>query len=46
MVLELLSEFKHPSWLATIGMASGYLLLLTVMTVLLFLIPYVIFVAS
>lgn len=43
MRLESLSEFKHPAWITAIGMASGYAVLLAIMTVLLFLIPYLIF---
>ncbi len=43
--MEFLSEFKHPAWVTAIGMASGYAVLLLLMTVLLFIIPYLIFTA-
>jgi uncharacterized membrane protein len=43
MRLEFLSEFKHPAWITTLGMAGGYAVLLLLMTILLFIIPYVIF---
>ena len=39
-----LDRFDHPAWLTAAGTAGGYLLLLAVMTVLLFLVPYLAFV--
>lgn len=43
MRLEFLSEFRHPAWITAAGMAGGYAVLLFVMTVLLFIIPFLIF---
>jgi len=37
-------RFDHPAWLAAAGTAGGYVLLLVVMAVLLFLVPYLLFV--
>ena len=39
-----LSQFDHPSWRAIVGTGVGYLLILVVMTVILFLIPWLLFV--
>lgn len=38
-------EFDHPIWRVLAGTAGAYLVLLTIMTVLLFLVPYLIFTA-
>lgn len=38
-----LSEFDHPAWLTAVGTGVGYLLILVLLTVLLFLIPWQIF---
>lgn len=38
-----LGEFDHPAWLAAIGTFVGYGVILVVMTIVLFLIPYLIF---
>lgn len=38
-----LSEFDHPAWLTAAGTGVGYLLILTLLTVLLFLVPWGIF---
>ena len=35
--------FDHPIWRAVAGTAGAYLVLLAIMTVLLFLVPYLIF---
>ncbi len=39
-----LGQFDHPSWMTIVGTGVGYLLILVVMTVLLFLIPWLLFV--
>lgn len=39
-----LSEFDHPAWLTAAGTGVGYLLILVLLTVLLFLVPWGIFV--
>ena len=39
-----LSEFEHPSWLTAAGTGVGYLLILALMTVLLFIVPWLLFV--
>jgi hypothetical protein len=39
------SRFDHPAFRTAAGMLAGYSIILLVMTVLLFLIPYAIFVA-
>ncbi len=36
-------ELDHPVWRVVVGTGSAYLLLLAVMTVLFFLIPYLVF---
>jgi len=38
-------EFDHPIWRVLAGTAGAYLVLLAIMTVLLFLVPYLIFTA-
>ncbi|MHC3437227.1 hypothetical protein ACYJ1Y_03795 [Natrialbaceae archaeon A-gly3] len=38
-----LEQFDHPSWLTAVGTGVGYLLILAVMTVLLFIVPWVLF---
>lgn len=38
-------EFEHPSWIAAAGTGVGYLLLLALLTVALFLVPWAVFVA-
>ena len=38
-------DFSAPPWRAALGTASGYLVILAVMTVLLFLVPFLVFVA-
>ncbi|WP_171908150.1 hypothetical protein [Natrialba sp. SSL1] len=40
-----LSEFNHPSWLTAVGTGIGYLLILAVLTVALFIVPWLIFAA-
>lgn len=44
--MDLPGEFDHPSWLTAFGTVSGYLAILTVMTLLLFGIPYLFFVVA
>jgi hypothetical protein len=41
--MNLPADFDHPSWLTALGTLAGYGVILLVMTVLLFLIPYAIF---
>ena len=38
-----MAEYDHPAWRAAAGTAGGYAVLLAVMTLLLFGVPYVIF---
>lgn len=38
-------EFSQPAWLTALGTAGGYALILLVMTVLLFGLPYLVFVS-
>ncbi|SFC05560.1 hypothetical protein SAMN05444422_10448 [Halobiforma haloterrestris] len=38
-----LSEFDHPSWITAAGMGVGYLLILAVLTIALFLVPWLVF---
>lgn len=38
-------EFTQPAWRTAVGTAGGYVLILLVMTVLLFGVPYLVFVA-
>ncbi|WP_339103985.1 hypothetical protein [Haloterrigena salinisoli] len=40
-----LSEFDHPAWLAAAGTGIGYLAILAVLTVALFIVPYLVFTA-
>ncbi|MFB6361987.1 MAG: hypothetical protein ABEH59_11785 [Halobacteriales archaeon] len=40
-----MDQFSQPAWFAAFGTAGGYAILLLVMTVLLFGLPYLIFVA-
>ena len=40
-----LSEFDHPAWLTLAGTGIGYLLILAVLTVALFIVPYLVFAA-
>ena len=40
-----LDEFKHPAWLTAVGTGIGYLLILAVLTVALFIVPWLIFAA-
>ena len=40
-----LSEFDHPAWLTAAGTGLGYLLILAVLTVALFIVPYLVFTA-
>lgn len=40
-----LGEFDHPSWLTAVGTFVGYGVILLAMTIVLFLIPYLIFAA-
>ena len=40
-----LGQFRHPSWLSALGTGIGYLLIIALLTVVLFLVPYAIFVA-
>ncbi|UPM41837.1 hypothetical protein [Halocatena salina] len=39
------SEFKHPSWLTAFGTLAGYGIILFVLFVALFVLPYVVFAA-
>lgn len=39
-----LGQFKHPSWLTALGTIFGYVAILLAMFVLLFVIPYGIFI--
>ncbi|ADD06003.1 uncharacterized protein Nmag_2443 [Natrialba magadii ATCC 43099] len=38
-----LSEFNHPSWITAVGTGIGYLLILAVLTVALFIVPWLVF---
>lgn len=38
-------ELEHPSWIAAAGTGIGYLLILALLTVALFLVPWAVFVA-
>lgn len=42
MALEI-DQFDHPAWLAGIGAVVGYGLILVILTMLLFVVPYGIF---
>lgn len=39
-----MEDFSQPAWVTAVGTAGGYAVLLAVMTVLLFLVPYLVFV--
>lgn len=39
-----MAGFEHPAWATAAGTVGGYLLLLAVMTLLLFAVPYLLFV--
>ena len=39
----LLTQFDHPAWLTAGATAGGYVAILAVLTVLLFLVPYLLF---
>ncbi len=41
--MELPGQFDHPSFTTAFGTVFGYLLILAVMTLVLFLVPYVFF---
>ncbi|ELY92527.1 hypothetical protein C480_04456 [Natrialba aegyptia DSM 13077] len=38
-----LNEFKHPAWITALGTGAGYLLLLAVLTIALFVVPWLVF---
>lgn len=38
-------EYTQPAWLTAVGTAGGYAIILLVMTILLFVVPYLVFVA-
>jgi len=38
-----LGDFDHPAWLTAAGTVGGYAVILVVMTILLFLVPYLFF---
>lgn len=40
-----IDEFRHPAWLTAAGMGIGYLLILAVLTVALFIVPWLVFTA-
>ncbi|AFZ71973.1 hypothetical protein SAMN05443661_11711 [Natronobacterium gregoryi] len=40
-----LNEFEHPSWAAAAGTIAGYLLVLVLLTVALFIVPWLVFLA-
>lgn len=41
--MALPAQFDHPSWLTAVSTVIGYLIILTVMTALLFGVPYLFF---
>ncbi|WP_256504372.1 hypothetical protein [Halorussus salilacus] len=41
--MNALADFDHPSWWTALGTFAGYGLILLVMTVVLFLVPYAIY---
>jgi hypothetical protein len=41
--MALPAQFDHPSWLTAVSTVVGYLVILTVMTILLFGVPYAFF---
>ncbi|WP_254862554.1 hypothetical protein [Halovivax gelatinilyticus] len=40
-----IDQFRHPSWLSAIGAGLGYVLIIALLTVLLFVVPYLLFVS-
>ena len=38
-----LDEFNHPSWFSALGTVVGYALILAVITVVLFIVPWILF---
>lgn len=38
-----LDQFSHPAWRTVVGMGVSYLIILTAILVVLFLVPYVLF---
>ncbi len=40
-----LGEFDHPSWITAAGTGVGYLLILAVLTIALFVVPWLVFAA-
>ncbi|WP_195893063.1 hypothetical protein [Halopiger djelfimassiliensis] len=38
-----LAEFEHPSWLTAAGTGIGYVLILAVLTLALFIVPWLVF---
>ncbi len=40
-----LGEFDHPSWITAAGAGVGYLLILAVLTIALFVVPWLVFLA-
>ena len=38
-----MAGFDHPAWLTAAGTAAGYVLLLAVLTLVLFVLPYLVF---
>jgi hypothetical protein len=43
--MSALSEYDHPTWLTIAGTFAGYGVILVAMTVVLFVVPYLIFTA-
>ncbi|MFC4552237.1 MULTISPECIES: hypothetical protein [Halorussus] len=43
--MNLSADFEHPSWLTALGTLAGYGAILLAMFVLLFLVPYAVFLA-
>ena len=43
--MSALSEYDHPAWLTIAGTVAGYGVILLAMTVVLFVIPYLLFTA-
>ncbi|WP_171052312.1 hypothetical protein [Haloterrigena sp. H1] len=39
------SEFEHPAWLAAAGTGIGYVLILAVLTLAMFIVPWLVFAA-
>ncbi|WP_246999493.1 hypothetical protein [Halosolutus gelatinilyticus] len=38
-----LSEFEHPAWITAAGTGAGYLLILALLTIALFIVPWLVF---